>query len=69
MGLTKILRHRDGSTLDIREQKIFTCPKCDNELFLKMRFCDKCGSRIEWPEEYHHLINPGSGRNKRARTR
>ncbi|MBS7644801.1 MAG: zinc-ribbon domain-containing protein [Candidatus Bathyarchaeia archaeon] len=57
MVLTKILKRRDESASSVKEQKIFSCPNCNNELFLNMRFCDKCGSRIEWPEEYHYIIN------------
>ncbi|MGC8849742.1 MAG: zinc-ribbon domain-containing protein [Candidatus Bathyarchaeia archaeon] len=57
MELTKILKRKDELTRGVKEQKIFLCPNCNNELFLNMRFCDKCGSGIEWPEEYNHLIN------------
>lgn len=57
MGLTKMLRRKDEATLNRKEQKMFFCSNCDNELFLNMKFCDKCGGEIEWPEEYRHLLD------------
>lgn len=57
MGLTKLLKRKDESTSNIKEQKLFLCSNCNNELFLNMKFCDKCGGEIEWPEEYRHVIN------------
>ena len=37
------------------KQKRFFCENCEQELFLSAVYCDKCGGKIEWPEEYDSI--------------
>jgi hypothetical protein len=38
-------------------QKRFLCENCERELFLNASYCDKCGGKIEWPEEYVSIFS------------
>jgi len=33
--------------------RVGKCPKCEGILRSYMRFCDECGQRLDWREEYH----------------
>jgi hypothetical protein len=37
------------------KQKRFFCENCERELFLNALYCDNCGGKIEWPEEYDSI--------------
>jgi predicted amidophosphoribosyltransferase len=39
------------------KQKRFLCANCERELFLNALYCDNCGGRIEWPEEYESVFS------------
>jgi hypothetical protein len=38
-------------------QKRFLCENCERELFLNELYCDNCGGKIEWPQEYESIIS------------
>jgi hypothetical protein len=39
------------------KQKRFLCENCERELFLNALYCDNCGGKIEWPEEYQSILS------------
>jgi hypothetical protein len=57
MKFTKIFKKKEKDDPEHEKQKRFFCPICEGELFLNMKFCDKCGGEVDWPEEYQKLTN------------
>ena len=46
-------------------QKRFLCENCERELFLNQLYCDNCGGKIEWPQEYEPILfNKGHDEEK-----
>ena len=39
------------------KQKRFLCENCERELFLNALYCDNCGGKIEWPQEYESILS------------
>ena len=39
------------------KQKRFFCENCNREVFLNASYCDNCGGKIEWPEEYGNILS------------
>jgi predicted amidophosphoribosyltransferase len=42
------------------KQKRFLCENCERELFLNALYCDNCGGKIEWPQEYDSILSEKS---------
>jgi predicted amidophosphoribosyltransferase len=42
------------------KQKRFLCANCERELFLNALYCDNCGGKIEWPQEYESILSDES---------
>ncbi len=56
MVLTSLLKNKKENSSKRVKQKSFQCSHCDSDIFLQMKYCDKCGGEIEWPEEYKAVI-------------
>jgi hypothetical protein len=56
MVLASLLKNKKENPSKREKQKSFQCSHCDCHIFLQMKYCDKCGGEIEWPEEYKAVI-------------
>ena len=56
MKFTEKFKRKEKKLPKSEKQKRFVCSKCESELYLNMKYCDKCGGEVEWPNEYQKLI-------------
>jgi predicted amidophosphoribosyltransferase len=48
------------------KQKRFLCANCQRELFLNALYCDNCGGKIEWPQEYESILSDKSDEEEKG---